>query len=1507
MKKGSMLTALLLAMVMCFSSFAGYAEDAVSNELTTLGTYQQLLTTANLLANDGAVALDLSAGSIEITPTGYTQNGATYANAGQKYIISSNSTTANDIRLTGELNAEITLNGVTRSAGTAGLIFDAVKDTIGGKVTVLLQGTNTIGQLHYTGDAELKITSASGDGSTEGTLNVVAATTTIDGKGDSWSAAIGGNDSYSDFTGLTIAGGTIVATATNGAAIGGAGNGIVEIMITGGNVTATNNGNSATIGGGGGQSGDGGKGTVVITGGTVTATNNGKGVAIGGGSTDNTSAEPGDADIQLLGGTVVANANSQPNGFDISAGLNFGDNTTYGATTVKIGNVSYSGMINTRADIEYTSLIFDLSKASVVFNGNSFRGKDSNGNLISGTHKEENRYIVRQSASTTTNTINLNGKISGTVHLELDGINSTAFNSIDIPASSGIEKDVVLYLRGENRINNLRYYTGAEATSLKDNQSNSTLEITSADGAGSTNGSLLVYPPSLSAHSQPNTIYYNAGIGGTDNQAGVAGLTISGGTIKVKVDATHDCSAIGGGGNGYAEITITGGYIEAENASTGATIGGGVGYTAEGSGCDILITGGTVIATNNGKKKTDHGINDQVNGVAIGGGSSYEVNSKYDANVTITGGSVTATVPAGKTAIGAGNSNVSNAGDAYVTVEGGIVHCTGGIGGGSSNNGNGGNATLNVTGGNLTVRGFIGGGTTKNGTSGGTATVNIGGADTVVKAASIGGGIAEAKNVVNWAKVYITNGQIQAQVVMEGAGSIFNMSGGTIDNSNAKKEGFEFKVADGGAAYVGQGVATMSGGTIQNCTTDGKGGAIYVTGGTFTLKGTGTIDNCDAAYGGAVAVEKGTATIEGGLIDDCSAAVGGAVYVKGTNDSDIYFTMTGGTLSNNTATNASQGGGAVYVETGSAQMSGGNIETNNAANGAGVYVHGGSFKMANGTITSNTATANGGGVYMDGGAFNMDNGTITSNTATGNGGAVYMDGGNFTMKNGQINSNEANNGGAVYMASTNAVLTMTSGTMMENKALLNKAVSDLNLAGGDGGAIFAMGGILYIGVENCPGGEGVLHADGLPHPVITKNVAQDCGGGIAISKNNTAAGTVHLYCCDATANEALYKGTGKNVFMDGGNVYLYDGAKVGVPHDPDLVVVGGELHNMITTQKMVTINYHKDQTTSAVGLTGLVAVENTINLPDAEYFFTKPDGMTFVGWTQQGGTDLDVRDKDDYVPSGEPYYVKDDTTVSQQSAEFYAVWMPSNYNITFVDNMERTVISQAHLPKGYTLTKDKATLTINAPTKPGYAVVGYYIYQNLDQDANWGDEYEPVYNPVTGPFTHANLDLEHKEFQDVQKITLEAPGASYVLDTGDMKFGHITLVAVFEPQFASMRITKMPATAEGNFIFHIVGDSLDSDIPDVDMYVTAKAGENNAVLITELPVGTYTVTEQTDWSWRYQPSANGINVTIDDPATVEELTFTNEQTNFLWLDDEDAVHNVLGTPAPVTTGTPADN
>ena len=68
--------------------------------------------------------------------------------------------------------------------------------------------------------------------------------------------------------------------------------------------------------------------------------------------------------------------------------------------------------------------------------------------------------------------------------------------------------------------------------------------------------------------------------------------------------------------------------------------------------------------------------------------------------------------------------------------------------------------------------------------------------------------------------------------------------------------------------------------------------------------------------------------------------IGGAVYNGGT------FTMSGGTIQNNVATNASGKGGAVYNISGTFTMSGGTITGNSAPVGNGVYINNGTFNVS---------------------------------------------------------------------------------------------------------------------------------------------------------------------------------------------------------------------------------------------------------------------------------------------------------------------------------------------------------------------------------------------------------------------------------------------------------------------------------------------------------------------------------------------------------------------------------
>ena len=68
---------------------------------------------------------------------------------------------------------------------------------------------------------------------------------------------------------------------------------------------------------------------------------------------------------------------------------------------------------------------------------------------------------------------------------------------------------------------------------------------------------------------------------------------------------------------------------------------------------------------------------------------------------------------------------------------------------------------------------------------------------------------------------------------------------------------------------------------------------------------------------------------------------------------------------------------------------------------------------------------------------------------------------------------------------------------------------------------------------------------------------------------------------------------------------------------------------------------------------------------------------------------------------------------------------------------------------------------------------------------------------------------------------------------------------------------------------------------------------NGSVTITGLPLGTYSVTEDTNWSWRYKNgvSISASSVTLTDSDYTAEVTVTNSRTNEYLLDGNDYEQN----------------
>lgn len=92
------------------------------------------------------------------------------------------------------------------------------------------------------------------------------------------------------------------------------------------------------------------------------------------------------------------------------------------------------------------------------------------------------------------------------------------------------------------------------------------------------------------------------------------------------------------------------------------------------------------------------------------------------------------------------------------------------------------------------------------------------------------------------------------------------------------------------------------------------------------------------------------------------------------------------------------------------------------------------------------------------------------------------------------------------------------------------------------------------------------------------------------------------------------------------------------------------------------------------------------------------------------------------------------------------------------------------------------------------------------------------------------------------------------------------------------------------FIFKINGNN--AAVP-VSSTVSIKGA--GSVTLTGLPVGTYTITEDSDWSWRYQCSAKNNTPTLSFDNNSDEAIFKNTLTNDSWLNYiSTALKNVFG-------------
>lgn len=263
---------------------------------------------------------------------------------------------------------------------------------------------------------------------------------------------------------------------------------------------------------------------------------------------------------------------------------------------------------------------------------------------------------------------------------------------------------------------------------------------------------------------------------------------------------------------------------------------------------------------------------------------------------------------------------------------------------------------------------------------------------------------------------------------------------------------------------------------------------------------------------------------------------------------------------------------------------------------------------------------------------------------------------------------------------------------------------------------------------------------------------------------------------------------------------------------------------------------------------------------------------------------------------------------------------------TYPVDMEGTLVIKKQVTKDYardTLPTDTFTFKVTRPDGKDFADEYTVTISNVNSEdvavtetiTTLTDDYGNTYLLVTIPFTADELVMGLNDSR-TKLLTIDGlPIGDYVIEeTKDEDYRQTsenttqtvtvgsnpveaTFINRYKRHLGNIQITKNLETGSKDdgtsFLFHIK----DSD-DTVIMSVTLKAGET--ITIWDLPLGTYTVTEDTSWSWRYTlKTSNDVQVTLDNkensPVTTN-VAFTNEYNASKWLTDLVEMFNTFLAP-----------
>lgn len=106
-------------------------------------------------------------------------------------------------------------------------------------------------------------------------------------------------------------------------------------------------------------------------------------------------------------------------------------------------------------------------------------------------------------------------------------------------------------------------------------------------------------------------------------------------------------------------------------------------------------------------------------------------------------------------------------------------------------------------------------------------------------------------------------------------------------------------------------------------------------------------------------------------------------------------------------------------------------------------------------------------------------------------------------------------------------------------------------------------------------------------------------------------------------------------------------------------------------------------------------------------------------------------------------------------------------------------------------------------------------------------------------------------------------------------------------QTCTLNITRQGGAADESYVFDVFKDGV--------KYSEVTVWGNGTETLVELPIGTYTISENTGWSWRYSAN-NGGSAALTAQNPTGSIACTNTKNNNQWLNGfSEVVRNIFGT------------